>query len=46
MTKSKTKWSAILALIFGILVIIKPDLLSYVVGLYLIITGVLGLMDN
>lgn len=35
----------IVAIIFGLLVIVKPDLLGIVVGIYLIIMGVLNLMD-
>lgn len=35
----------VLAVIFGILVLIKPDLLSWIVGLYLIIVGVSNLLS-
>jgi len=33
----------IIALIFGILILIKPKLLSTLIALYLIITGLIGL---
>lgn len=34
----------LIALIAGILILIKPSLLNYVVAIYLIVVGVLGLM--
>jgi uncharacterized membrane protein HdeD (DUF308 family) len=36
---------AIIAIIFGLLVIIFPDLLGWIVGIYLIIQGILLLTD-
>lgn len=36
---------ALIAIIFGILVIAFPDLLQWIVGLYLIIQGILLLTD-
>ncbi len=36
---------AIIAIIFGLLVIIFPDLLAWIVGIYLIIQGILLLTD-
>lgn len=36
---------ALIALIFGILVIVFPDLLQWIVGLYFIIQGVLLFAD-
>jgi hypothetical protein len=33
----------VVALIAGILILIAPRLLSWIVGIYLIITGILGL---
>jgi len=33
----------IIALIGGILILIKPDLLNYIVAIYLIVVGLLGL---
>lgn len=36
----------VIALIAGILILIIPRLLNYIVALYLIITGVLGLMGD
>lgn len=34
----------IIALIAGILILVKPSLLNYIVAIYLIIVGVLGLI--
>ena len=36
---------AVIAIIFGILVIVFPDLLVWIVGLYFIIQGILLLLD-
>ncbi len=36
--------SSILSLIAGILILIMPKLLNYIVALYLIIVGLLGLL--
>ena len=36
----------LIALIAGILILIMPRLLNYVVAIYLIIVGVLGLFPN
>lgn len=36
---------ALIAIIFGLLVIVLPDLLEWIVGLYLIIQGVLLFTD-
>lgn len=36
---------ALIAVIFGILVIVFPDLLQWIVGLYLIIQGILLFTD-
>lgn len=36
---------ALIAIIFGILVIVFPDLLQWIVGLYLIISGILLFFD-
>ncbi|HSX58861.1 MAG TPA: DUF3096 domain-containing protein [Tahibacter sp.] len=38
--------AALLALIAGILILIKPRLLNYVVAIYLIVIGVLGLFPR
>jgi len=35
----------IIALLAGILILVQPRLLNYIVALYLIIIGVLGLVD-
>jgi hypothetical protein len=36
----------ILALVVGILVLVKPEFLNYLVAVYLIAVGVLGLMGG
>jgi hypothetical protein len=38
--------TALIALIAGILILIRPRLLNYVVALYLIVIGVLGLIGR
>lgn len=43
---SKKRISGIVAIVFGILVILIPKFLAYVVGIYLIISGVLGLLEE
>jgi hypothetical protein len=35
---------AVLSLVAGILILIKPRLLNYVVAIYLIVVGVMGLL--
>lgn len=37
-------WAAVLALIIGILILIFPRVLNYLVAIYLIIVGILGLL--
>jgi hypothetical protein len=36
----------IVALIAGVLILIAPRLLNYIVALYLIVTGLIGLFGN
>jgi hypothetical protein len=36
---------AVLALIAGILILVRPRLLSYIVAIYLIIVGLIGLFN-
>ncbi len=36
----------IVALVAGILILLRPALLNYVVAIYLIIVGILGLMGS
>jgi hypothetical protein len=36
----------ILALLAGILILVRPRLLTYIVAIYLIVVGVLGLMGS
>jgi hypothetical protein len=43
MTLSAEHLSPIVALIAGILILILPSLLNYVVAIYLIVTGLIGL---
>ncbi len=38
--------SAIIALVAGILILVRPALLNYIVALYLIIIGVVGLLPH
>lgn len=37
---------AILALVAGILILIRPKLLNFIVAIYLIVIGVLGLLAH
>lgn len=37
-------WGALLALVTGILILIFPRILNYIVAIYLIIAGLLGLI--
>jgi hypothetical protein len=37
-------WAALLAVVTGILILIFPRILNYIVAIYLIIAGLLGLM--
>lgn len=37
-------WAALLALLTGILILIFPRVLNYIVAFYLIIIGILGLL--
>ena len=37
---------ALIALIAGILILIRPRLLNYVVAIYLIVTGLIGLFPR
>lgn len=36
---------SILALVAGILIFIRPKLLSYIVAIYLILIGIIGIFD-
>lgn len=38
--------SPLVALVAGVLILIAPRLLNYIVALYLILTGLLGLFPN
>lgn len=37
-------WAAVLALVTGLLILVFPRILNYIVAIYLIIIGVLGLI--
>jgi Protein of unknown function (DUF3096) len=37
--------TAVLALLFGILILIVPRLLNYIVAIYLIVIGILGILN-
>ena len=39
-----TFWAAVLALVIGVLILIVPRILNYLVAVYLIIIGILGLI--
>ncbi|MEY1588242.1 DUF3096 domain-containing protein [Burkholderia sp. Bmkn7] len=41
-----TNWSPLVSLIAGILILVVPRLLNYIVALYLIIIGLLGLFGG
>jgi len=43
---SRKKIFGIVAIVFGVLVIAKPDILAYIIGLYLIISGILSLVEE
>lgn len=43
MTLSTTNLSPLASLVFGILVLMFPKLLNYLIAIYLIIVGLLGL---
>jgi len=44
--KIDSQLQSILALIFGILILAKPDILAILIALFLIIWGILGLMKK
>lgn len=44
--KLDKKTSAIVSLIFGILILVKPDILAILVALYLIINGIVELLRS
>lgn len=46
MTISMLQLTPLISLIAGVLILIMPRLLNYIVALYLIIVGVLGLFPN
>lgn len=43
MNLSITAFDPLLSVIFGFLILVFPDLLNYLIALYLIINGILGL---
>jgi len=40
----KRKTAAILSIIFGIIILVKPDLLALLVGIYLVVSGLANLL--
>lgn len=46
MTFAAISLSPLIALVAGILILIMPRLLNYIVALYLILIGILGLFPN
>ncbi|MGA7881705.1 MAG: DUF3096 domain-containing protein [Terrimicrobiaceae bacterium] len=45
MTLTATQVAPIAAIVAGILILIMPDVLNYIVAIYLIIVGLIGLND-
>ena len=45
MTLTATHIAPLVALIAGILILIMPSLLNYIVAIYLIVVGLIGLND-
>ena len=45
MTLTATQVAPIAAIVAGILILIMPDLLNYIVAIYLILVGLIGLND-
>jgi len=43
MTITTAHLSPLLALVFGVLILVFPRILNYLVGIYLILVGLLGL---
>ena len=41
-----TMFQPLIALIFGILILLVPRILNYLVAIYLILAGILGLFPN
>ncbi|MCL4535577.1 MAG: DUF3096 domain-containing protein [Bacteroidetes bacterium] len=41
-----TFWSAILALVIGVLVLVLPRFSTYLIAVYLIVTGLLGVLSH
>jgi hypothetical protein len=39
-------WAAVLALVMGILILVFPRILNYLVAIYLILIGILGLIGH
>ena len=44
MAKGKSRAIGLLALIFGVLILLKPELLSFIVAIYFIVVGVSNLV--
>jgi len=42
--KIKGLWMGIIAIIFGILILVRPEIVAWLVGIYLIVAGVLALL--
>ena len=38
-------WAGIVSLVFGIIVMMFPKILNYLIGIYLIIIGILGIIN-
>lgn len=46
MTISPTTLSPVIAIVAGILILIQPRLLNYIVAVYLIVFGLIGLLGH
>ncbi|MGO9566457.1 MAG: DUF3096 domain-containing protein [Desulfomonilaceae bacterium] len=40
------KWHPVIELIAGILILLRPKLAAYIVGIYLIVIGLMGLVGG
>ena len=43
---SRKRIFGIVAIVFGVLVIARPEILAYVIGIYLIVSGILNLLEE
>lgn len=43
MTLSVNMWNPLVSLLFGILILVFPKFLNYLIAIYLIVNGIIGL---